>query len=256
MTTQGESISNLALTTLAERPDLEGAMWDIGDEIWPRYMQEDPVGNLYYRRVPTDFADTCLLALDGDDLIARAYFIPFRWDGDDWTDLPDDGWDEVIRRGTSDFDTGRTPTAASALEIGIVPERRRRGLSGLMLAAMRTAVAGRGLDDLVAPVRPSGKHLHPDEPMDAYVARRTTAGEPADPWLRVHTRAGGRIVTVAPTSMCIQGTLAQWRDWTGARWDSDGSHLVDQGLVPVQVDVSADLATYVEPNVWVHHDLR
>lgn len=248
--------AQLRLVTLADRPDLAGAMWDIGDRIWPRYMQEDPVGNLYYGRATSDFADTCLLALDGDELVARAHFIPFAWDGEDWARLPADGWDAVVRRGAADHDAGRTPTAASALEIGIVPLARRRGLSSVMLAALRTAVRRRGLEDLVAPVRPSGKHLHPDEPMDDYLARRTPAGEPADPWLRVHTRAGGRILKVAETSMRIEASLDQWQEWTGTRWDTDGPQLVDQGLVPAQVDVAADRATYVEPNVWVHHDLR
>lgn len=247
---------DLEVTTLADRPDLAGAMWAIGDDIWPTFMQEDPVGNLYYGRVTGDFASTCLLALDGDDLVARAFFIPLAWDGADWEELPDDGWDEAIRRGTADRDAGRAPTIASALEIGIVPARRRGGLSGLMLCAMRGAVRALGLHDLVAPVRPSGKHLEPRVPIEEYVARTTDEGLPADPWLRVHARAGGRIVKVAPTSMRIEADLDTWHDWTGVRWTTDGDHVLDQALVPVHVDVGADRATYVEPNVWVHHDLR
>jgi hypothetical protein len=31
--------------------------------------------------------------------------------------------------------------------------------------------------------------------------------------------------------------------------------VVPDGLVPVQVDRDRDLGLYVEPNVWVHHDL-
>lgn len=251
-----EVSADLEVATLAERPDLAEAMWAVGPSIWPAFMMEDPVGNLYYNRVEDDFADTCLLVLHEDALVARAYFIPFVAGSADWDDLPDRGWDAVIERGVADRDAGRHPTAASALEIGIVPSWRGRGLSTFVLQAMSAAVADRGLWDLVAPVRPSGKHARPHEPMEEYVARTTAEGLPADPWLRVHVRAGGRIVRVAPTSMRIEATVDQWEQWTGRRLDADGPVVVDGALVPVHVDRDADLVTYVEPNVWVHHDLR
>ena len=42
----------------------------------------------------------------------------------------------------------------------------------------------------------------------------------------------------------------------GRTLDGDGPVLVEGALVPVRVDRDADRVTYVEPNVWVHHDLR
>lgn len=81
-------------------------------------------------------------------------------------------------------------------------------------------------------------------------------GLPADPWLRVHARLGGRIIGVAPLSMVIPGTLAQWREWTGLPFEVDGLVEVEGGLAPVHVDVANDHGVYIEPNVWVHHDLR
>ena len=74
-----------------------------------------------------------------------------------------------------------------------------------------------------------------------------------DPWLRVHVRAGARIVNVAHYSMVIPGTLAQWRKWTGLPFDRSGPVEVPHALVPVHCDVDQDRAIYVEPNVWVHH---
>ena len=56
--------------------------------------------------------------------------------------------------------------------------------------------------------------------------------------------------------MTIPGTLAQWREWTGLAFDVDGSVEVEGGLAPIHVDLANDHAVYVEPNVWVHHDLR
>ena len=238
------------IVTLAEEPSVAPAMWAVGESIWPPFMLEDPVADRYYGRVESDFADCCLVALDGEEVVARGFFVPFAWDGGE---LPRRGWDAIVEQGVADRDAGRAPTAASALEIGIVPERRGRGLSRVMLRAMREAVAARGLADLVAPVRPSGKHVVPHEPMHQYLRRRTDDGLPADPWLRVHVRAGATIVGVAPSSMHIEAPVASWQAWGGA-WE-DGVLVVPLALAPVTVDVATGVGTYVEPNVWVHHRL-
>ena len=48
-------------------------------------------------------------------------------------------------------------------------EQRGKGLSKTMLDGMRKAVVARGLADLVAPVRPSQKHVYPLAPIERYV---------------------------------------------------------------------------------------
>lgn len=58
---------------------------------------------------------------------------------------------------------------------------------------------------------------------------------------------------VAPASMTVSGTLAQWRRWTGLPFDRDGAVEVPGALVPVHCDTAHDHAVYVEPNVWVRH---
>src|ERR1043166_2227682 len=80
-----------------------------------------------------------------------------------------------------------------------------------------------------------------------------SAGLPQDPWLRTHVRAGGTIIKVASCSMVIAGTLAEWRAWTGLRFEKSGPVALEGGLVPLHVSVEQDHAVYVEPNVWVHH---
>jgi hypothetical protein len=78
---------------------------------------------------------------------------------------------------------------------------------------------------------------------------------PFDPWLRVHVRAGGAIVKVAPASMVIVGTLADWTQWTGLTFASSGQHAVPGALVPVHISVEQDHGVYVEPNVWLRHSI-
>ncbi len=256
MTSRGPSIdpSSLQVVRLSDRPGLADAMWAATDAGWPEFMVHDPVGDLYYGRLGTDLGHLCLIAITPDDeVIGKACFLPVTGSVQD---LPDRGWDAIVERGIADHDAGRAPTMASALEIMVAPAARGLGLSTWLLGHMREAVAAMGLWDLVAPVRPSGKHAHPGESMDDYLGRRTEEGLPADPWLRVHARVGATIVKVAPESMLIEATPAQWHEWTGLDFDRDGEVEVPQALAPVVVDLDADRVTYLEPNVWVHHDLR
>lgn len=240
---------DLSISVLADRPDLAGAMWAMPNS-WPEFMRHDPIGGLFYGNVETFFADYVLVARDQDEeVVACAYSVPFTRDGDE---LPDNGWDAVIRSGLLTRLQGRRPNAVSAVEIAVRPDRQGTGLSSQMLVAMRDNAARLGFDELLAPVRPNGK-VDPDEPMPAYVNRRRADGLPDDPWLRVHARAGGRIATVAPRSMVIPGTVEEWREWTGMAFDETGSVRVPGALAPVHCDLEHGVATYVEPNVWVVH---
>lgn len=92
--------------------------------------------------------------------------------------------------------------------------------------------------------------------MTEYVRRAGSDGLPADPWLRTHVRIGGRLVRLCPLSMTIAGTLADWREWTGLPLATSGLLDIPGALVPVHVSVEQDHAVYVEPNVWMHHQVR
>ncbi len=92
--------------------------------------------------------------------------------------------------------------------------------------------------------------------MESYVSWTTPEGLPFDPWLRVHVRLGGRIVAVCPESMRVTGSVADWEGWTGMRFPGSGQHVVPDALVPVEIDLARDEGVYIEPNVWVEHDLR
>ncbi|KAB8159477.1 N-acetyltransferase [Streptomyces sp. 3MP-14] len=250
---------DLRIVTVAERPDLKSSFGNAESEPWPAFMDEDPMALLYYSDVRTAHPEYAFVAYDAeapDQAVARAFCVPFAWDGDPARgELPEDGWDGVIWRSARDRQLGRPRNLVSALEITIATHLQGTGLSGRMLAAMRENAARLGFDQLVAPVRPNRKHLVPDLPIDAYAALVREDGLPQDPWLRVHVRAGGRIVGTCKRAMVIPGTLAEWRSWTGLPFDTSGPVVVPGALVPVQCSVEQDIAVYVEPGVWVHHPL-
>jgi hypothetical protein len=148
---------------------------------------------------------------------------------------------------------GRQPTTMSALEISFVPKARGRGHSLAMLNAMKACARAKGFSEMFAPVRPNQKHLQPRTPMRDYININRPDGLPIDAWLRTHVSVGGRIVKVAPYSMTIVGTVAEWLQWTGMAFERSGEIEVEGALAPVLVSIEQNFAIYVEPNVWVRH---
>lgn len=256
MTQASPESSIETITVLADEPSLAAAMWDMPTS-WPEFMKHDPIGGLYYSHVESRFAEFVLVARDAAGaVLACAYSVPFVLGLEPGVTLedalPDGGWGYAIRSGFAASARGAECDAISAIEIAVRPDLQGTGLSSQMLVAMRDNAARHGFGSLLAPVRPNGR-TDVSEPMTTYAARVRDDGLPVDPWLRVHVRAGGRIAKVCPRSMCIPGTLEEWREWTGLPFDTSGRTEVPGALAPVWVDAEHGVATYVEPNVWVVH---
>ena len=141
----------------------------------------------------------------------------------------------------------------AALVAVVDPGYQGRGLSSLIIEGMRGLAAEHGLDALVAPVRPTLKARYPLTPMERYLGWRRADGQLFDPWLRVHERLGAEILGVCPGSLVVEGTVAEWEEWTGMAFPDSGSYVVEAALVPVEIDRAHDVGRYVEPNVWMRH---
>lgn len=248
----------LELVTIRARPDLRDAVHaDRFNRLWPEFMLHDPVAAMYFETPHFDrYLDTAFAVIDPAEPaqpVGRAFAVPFVFGGSGRDELPDSGWDGVIRWAHEDQARGRRPNALSALEITLLPEYRGQGASRMVLDAMRRHAGALGYRQIFAPVRPTAKHLEPFTPMADYVARRTAEGLPADPWLRVHVRAGGEVVKIAPQSMVVAANLAEWRRWSGMPLDESGAVAVPGALSPLWVSIAQDHAVYVEPNIWVRH---
>lgn len=240
----------LDISTVAARPDLAHADFDAGP--WPAFMRHNRVSEAYFRQTVTTFPSTCLIATSDGRPVGDAHAVQLSSAGRD--PFPAGGWEQVVVRAFADARNNVRPDVACALNISVARDFQGDGVAALLLSALREAAASLGLFALDAPVRPTRKHLEPAVPMQEYAARTRPDGLPTDPWLRTHVRAGGRIAGVAPASWVIAGSLREWRRWTGLPFDSTGPVEVEGALVPVECDVRADRAVYVEPNVWVRHE--
>ena len=149
----------LAVFPLSQRPELRGQAFSAEfAAAVPEFMRHDPTAALYYADRALDrYLDFILIAVGREDpgrVIARAVAVPFAF-GDaalGRTELPDGGWDAVIRWAHADWLAGRAANAVSALEIMVLAPYRGRGLSPLMLRAMRDNAARLGFAGLYAPL--------------------------------------------------------------------------------------------------------
>jgi GNAT superfamily N-acetyltransferase len=234
------------LERLADAPSArEASGWRHLGDAFPEFMHHDPVANRYFGRLRDELPDLQLVLLDADDVVAEANTIGVAWDG-----VPDPrGVDWALERGFE----GPPPTTLCALQARIRPDAQGRGLSRVLLEGMRGLARSNDLDALIAPVRPTLKHRYPLIATERYAAWRREDGMLFDPWLRAHERLGAEVLGVAPESMTIPGTVAEWEEWAGMELPESGEYVVPGALVPVCIDREAGTGLYVEPNIWMRH---
>jgi hypothetical protein len=244
-------MAEYSTVTFAER-DLDDAWAVVQEDAWPEFMQHDAIWGEHSHLLDEAVPDWQFVLFDerGDPVVG-GNCIPFEWDHDP-AHLPD-GIDGVLQNAAAMFAAGRTPTAASALQIVVRRDRLGHGLSRRAIETMAGIVAQHGVRDLVAPVRPTQKHRYPLIELDRYAHWRRADGSLFDPWLRAHERAGATPVGVCPHSMTITGTVDEWEEWAGMAFPETGLYVVPDALVPVAIDRERNLGTYVEPNYWMHH---
>lgn len=242
----------LEVVTAAERPELwERARSEVFfDQVWPEYNRHGNNTGRYFGELFPRYANIQILFADrrSEGLVARGRTIPFRWDGT-LEDLPN-GIDAV---GLRAVDERQGPTALSALAAEVDAAYQGFGISSLVIRAMGVVARLAGLAPLVAPVRPSWKSRYPLTSIERYSAWLRDDGLPFDPWMRVHVRAGAKILRPEPRSLQISAPVLDWETWTQMQFPEEGRYIFPDGLAPLTV--SAGLGHYWEPNVWLRHDV-
>jgi len=240
------------LVSLAERPDLTPAHDHLNGSAWPEFMLQDRVVWAYWDRLFDDFGRfQCSLLDAAGEPVAGLNCAPLAWDGTE-DDLPA-GWDQQIIRTFGGLDAGTTPDTLGAVQIVVREDRQGAGLAGVMVQGMRALAREQGFAALIACVRPTAKDQDPYADIDEYAFRVRDDGLPLDPWIRLHVRLGGRVVRGEAESMRMEGTVAEWREWTGLPFPVSGLYTPPFAAAPVDIDLEADRGVYLDPNAWVVH---
>ena len=239
-----------------DREDYRDQAGDLSEVCWPEFMLHDPIANESWHELFDRFEDYQFALWDTETnrMAAMGNSLPFHWDKD-LSELPEGGWDWVFLQAIENHKNGVVPNIQSAIQIAIHPDYQSQGLSTLMVKAMRAIGASKGFKNLVAPVRPNQKSQYPLISIDDYITWQTDDGLPFDAWLRVHVRVGARIIKPCHQAMTIRGTRAKWEEWTKLKFPQSGEYVIPGALNPMKMDVEKDEGVYVEPNVWLVHEI-
>jgi hypothetical protein len=233
---------------------IKQAQTELGKNAWPEFMQHDSVVEKHWPRLYSDFLEFQVAAISENDIVGVGNAVPVYWEGE-FNNLPTRGLDWAMAKAVDDYRIKVTPNLLVGIQILLHPDLRNRGLSYNMLRFMQRVAQTSGFEHIALPLRPVIKHLYPLIPMEEYLLWTNQDGEPFDPWIRVHVKAGGKIVSVCPESMTIQGRVSDWQDWTGLSFQSSGLYIIQKALSPVFIDLEEDLGEYIEPNVWIIHSV-
>jgi hypothetical protein len=221
--------------------------WEATKDQFPEYNNHGDVLNRYWARLTEERAEFQFHLIEGDEIAARARCVPVRWDGT-VEDLPA-GIDGAIARGLDE----EGANVLCAMLISVPRAQRGRGRSAEALRAMLDIARTHGLEALIAPVRPNWKERYPLVSIERYAAWRREDGLLFDPWLRVHERAGAKVLKPEPESLRITGTVAEWEEWTEMPFPESGEYVFPGGLATLEIDREQDAGRYWEPNVWMAH---
>ncbi len=245
-------MQHLAIRTRADDPNLKKAAAAIEQAAWSElgYLNFTRPHYELYAELLDRYADyqLCLVDTQRGYPVAVANCVPLCVT--DIDDLPPEGWDWVVETAAA-RKPGVPANMLGALAISVPVVHRAKGYARTMIEALVALAAIRGLDGLIAPVRPSAKADHPRVSIEDYITWTDSNGRPFDPWLRSHMAAGGRLVGPCSRSMVVEEHVGFWESWSRQSFAASGRYEVDGALVPVEIDLDRQLGRYEEPNVWV-----
>ena len=221
-------------------------------EGFPAFITADQEVKKYIARIRTSFPQLNVMLLDeGGTAVATGWAVPIAW-SDEVEDLPT-SFSDVLRRALESHDSGYKATTLVICAGVVHPDRKGTGAARQLLEALIAAGQNCDLTRVVAPVRPTRKHVYPLFSITDYAAWVRPDGLPFDPWLRLHVRSGARIIALLPAAQTMTGTVKEWEDWAGMSLPASGEYIIPQGMSPLSINLAANTGTYVEPNIWVQH---
>jgi GNAT superfamily N-acetyltransferase len=242
------------VVSLKERTDLHKKQSLLTAEAWPEFIRHDDISDQYWNRMIEYYAEYQLLLVDNDEILSIITTVPLSYEGI-ISSLPDKGWDWVVQKSVEDYENNRKPTLLAGIQIVINPDFQGKGLSYAAVSEMSAHAKRFGFSQLLIPVRPSEKYKFPLIPIDDYLKWHNEKAYSMDPWIRVHEKLGGKVLNICYEAMRITGTIEEWEEWTGQSFPISGNYIIEKGLVPLKINIEEKQGYYIEPNVWVLHEI-
>ena len=248
-------VAKLTIRSRSDSPQLRKAAASIEQAAWSSlgFLNYTHAHYTFYGDLLEQFPEyqLCLVDEETGYPVAVANCVPLACSGPD--ELPPEGWDWVVE--TAAINGGRRPNMLGALAISVPEVHRSKGYARRMIHALLMLAAEKGLNGIVAPVRPSAKAQHPLVGIDEYITWTNDEGQVFDPWLRSHLTAGGKLIKPCARSMVVAEPVGFWEHWSGRRFSQSGRYTLPGALTPVDIDLESGVGRYEEPNVWVAYQV-
>jgi GNAT superfamily N-acetyltransferase len=207
---------------------------------WPTFLLKDIQQAGSWSYVYDDFLAYQFAYFDGNNLVGIGNAMGLQFDND-FDKLPEKGLDWAAEKSKSDKAAGLQPNLMVAIQIMLHPDYKNKGLSYMMVNTMKGIANANGLSNIALPVRPNMKSQHPLISIDEYITLKSDDGLPYDPWIRVHTKLGAKLIHPCHQSMYVSGTVQEWSEWTGLTFDQSGKFVVEGALMPVNIDIDKNI---------------
>lgn len=242
------------LYTLPEFPDYEERAKHLASQ-WADFIYHEVDSVDYYPTMVQAYKHLHFFLCDEhDEVVVHGQAMGLCWDGTS-ENLPL-GWSDAIRCCAEDYLMKRPPNTLCGVSVTVAPQHTGKGLGRKAIEEMKQLGQDAGFEYMIAPVRPSQKSSYPLIKMENYVTWLREDGYFFDKWLRTHQRLGAKILKIAPHSMRVIGSVAEWEQWTKMRLPASGMYVVEGALSPIIIDHEKNEGIYVEANVWMEHPIR
>ena len=166
--------------------------------------------------------------------------------------LPDEGWDWLIQKGISDYESSIKPNCLGGLQIGISKKYQNQGYSKKIINLAKELSKKNNFLYFIIPIRPTYKYKYPLIEMEKYINWNKDK-KIYDPWIRIHKNCGAEIIKICKKSMTFTGTIKEWEEWSGLDLIESGNYIIEGTLNPVQIDIEKNYGIYYDENIWIYY---
>ncbi|CAF3254108.1 unnamed protein product [Rotaria socialis] len=245
-----------AIGTLKEFPQFKDYTSEFMNNAWPTFFGRFTGDEELYSILYTEWIEYQVVCFDPskNKPLGYGFVVPIHYDGN--LDKLPDGWNNAILQALDDYSSKKNPTALNGMAIIVDPDAQKQGISLEIIKKITDICRQHNFHSFIVNVRPILKHQYPLIPLEKYAHWTIPTGEPFDPWIRTHVRAGGEIAHVSSDAVVIKGTIDQWQTWTGLSFQDSGEYIVKGALVPITIDLENNIGIYREPNIWIIHTIN
>jgi len=245
-------MQNLRVEQTNSRPWTDEQMEALFSEGFPDFITSDQEVKKYISQVRDFFKAFDIVLVDEfENPVGTGWGVPINWTGSS-VDLPNT-FADVLRLSIETYQSHELPNTFVICGAVVHPEFKGSGVADDLIRALTDLAIGFGIKKVIAPIRPTLKHLHPLMGIEEYASWFREDGLPWDPWLRLHIRLGAQIIGLAPIAQTMTNSVEQWEKWANLKMPHSGQYIIENGMSPLHIDLEKNIGTYVEPNIWVRH---